>query len=49
MSANDGWMSADEAARLLKVSRTTLYAYVSRGYVRSQPTPGTVARSTVFA
>ena len=22
------------------VSRTTLYAYVSRGYVRSQPTPG---------
>ena len=40
MSANDGWMSAGEAARLLKVSRTTLYAYVSRGYVRSQPTPG---------
>ena len=40
MNANDGWMSAGEAARLLKVSRTTLYAYVSRGYVRSQPTPG---------
>ena len=27
-------------ARLLRVSRTTLYAYVSRGYVRSQATPG---------
>ena len=34
------WMSAGEAARLLGVSRTTLYAYVSRGYVRSQATAG---------
>jgi citrate synthase len=34
------WISAAEAARLLDVSRTTLYAYVSRGYVRSQATPG---------
>ena len=34
------WMSADEAASLLRVSRTTLYAYVSRGYVRSQSMPG---------
>ncbi|HYJ94115.1 MAG TPA: citrate synthase, partial [Vicinamibacterales bacterium] len=40
MNANDSWMGAGDAARLLKVSRTTLYAYVSRGYVRSQPTPG---------
>src|SRR6185436_7876106 len=40
MNADGGWMSADEAARLLKVSRATLYAYVSRGYVRSQATPG---------
>ena len=31
---------AAEAARVLGVSRATLYAYVSRGYVRSQPTPG---------
>ena len=34
------WMAAAEAARVLGVSRATLYAYVSRGYVRSQPTPG---------
>src|SRR6187200_1749985 len=40
MNTNDSWMGAGDAARLLKVSRTTLYAYVSRGYVRSQPTPG---------
>jgi len=30
------WIVADEASRLLRVSRATLYAYVSRGYVRSQ-------------
>jgi citrate synthase len=34
------WMSAAEAARALRVSRATLYAYVSRGLVRSQPVPG---------
>ncbi|HWF85063.1 MAG TPA: citrate/2-methylcitrate synthase, partial [Vicinamibacterales bacterium] len=34
------WMSADEASRKLGVSRSTLYAYVSRGYVRSEPRPG---------
>jgi citrate synthase len=34
------WMTAGEAAGLLQVGRATLYAYVSRGYVRSQPTPG---------
>jgi citrate synthase len=34
------WMSAAEAARALRVSRATLYAYVSRGFVRSQPVPG---------
>jgi citrate synthase len=34
------WIGAGEAARLLGVSRTTLYAYVSRGYVRSQATAG---------
>src|SRR6187401_2713962 len=34
------WMAAADAARVLGVSRATLYAYVSRGYVRSQPTPG---------
>jgi citrate synthase len=30
------WIAAAEAARLLGVSRPTLYAYVSRGFVRSQ-------------
>src|SRR5919106_2025305 len=40
MPADRSWISAAEASRLLRVSRTTLYAYVSRGYVRSQATPG---------
>jgi citrate synthase len=34
------WISAGDASRLLGISRTTLYAYVSRGYVRSQATAG---------
>jgi citrate synthase len=34
------WVSAEEAAALLGVSRATLYAYVSRGFIRSQPTAG---------
>jgi citrate synthase len=40
MTADRSWVTADEASRLLHVRRTTLYAYVSRGYVRSQATPG---------
>src|SRR5262245_46682611 len=40
MSAGQSWISAAEAARMLGVSRTTLYAYVSRGHVRSQATAG---------
>jgi citrate synthase len=31
------WIAAAEASRLLGVTRATLYAYVSRGLVRSQP------------
>src|SRR5262245_62853985 len=34
------WISAAEAARLLNVTNATLYAYVSRGFVRSEPGPG---------
>jgi citrate synthase len=34
------WIDAAEAARRLGVARATLYAYVSRGFVRSQPAPG---------
>ena len=34
------WIGAAEAAGLLGVTRATLYAYVSRGYVRSQARSG---------
>ncbi|MFP5246809.1 MAG: citrate synthase family protein, partial [Thermoanaerobaculia bacterium] len=34
------WLDARAATKLLSVSRATLYAYVSRGYVRSEPVPG---------
>lgn len=40
MSTEDFWISAADASRILRVSRATLYAYVSRGYVRSQSTAG---------
>ena len=43
-SSPTDWMTADEAARALGVSRSTLYAYVSRGLVRSQAAPGTPQR-----
>jgi citrate synthase len=33
-------VTAEEAARLLGVTRRTLYAYVSRGLIRSEPGPG---------
>jgi citrate synthase len=32
----DGWVDAADAARRLHVTRATLYAYVSRGFIRSQ-------------
>jgi len=34
------WLSSDDASKRLGISRTTLYAYVSRGLVRSAATPG---------
>ncbi len=34
------WLHAADAAAALRVSRATLYAYVSRGYIRSQATAG---------
>src|SRR5437660_1683247 len=40
MTASRAWIDADAAARLLQVRPATLYAYVSRGYVRSQAAPG---------
>lgn len=43
-----GWLPAADAARLLGVSRATLYAYVSRGFVRSQPGAGS-SRERLYA
>jgi citrate synthase len=40
MTRPHSWIGAAEAAALLQVSRPTLYAYVSRGLIRSQDTPG---------
>src|SRR6266545_4715349 len=34
------WLDAHEATRLLGVNRATLYAYVSRGFIRSERVPG---------
>lgn len=34
------WITAAEAARTLDITRATLYAYVSRGLIRSEPGPG---------
>jgi citrate synthase len=39
-SRSDDWISAAEAARRLHITRPTLYAYVSRGFVRSQAGTG---------
>lgn len=40
----DDWMTAEQAANALNVTRSTLYAYVSRGLVRSEPASGTPQR-----
>jgi citrate synthase len=42
------WIAAPEAARALGITRATLYAYVSRGYVRSQVSPGST-RARMYA
>lgn len=39
MKKEKEWMSSSNAARALGVSRATLYAYVSRGFVRSEARP----------
>src|SRR5260370_7227767 len=38
---DDLYVSAETAAQMLRVSLPTLYAYVSRKKIRSQPVPGT--------
>ncbi|HXD20578.1 MAG TPA: citrate/2-methylcitrate synthase [Vicinamibacterales bacterium] len=42
------WISAAEASRRLGVTRATLYAYVSRGFVRSQASSG-ASRERTYA
>jgi citrate synthase len=39
MADSQSWIGAADASRLLGVSRATLYAYVSRSFVRSQASP----------
>lgn len=41
MKGGHAWLSAADAAAALAVTRATLYAYVSRGFIRSHPMPGT--------
>jgi citrate synthase len=40
-----GWMTAEAALARLSIARQTLYAYVSRGLVRTRPAPGTGQRN----
>ena len=40
MGRKTEWLDANGATKLLGISRATLYAYVSRGFVRSDPVPG---------
>ena len=46
---SDEYLSAEEAAAYLGVSRPTLYAYVSRGLVVSEAQPGSKRRSRRYA
>lgn len=39
-NAKRAWIEAGEAVKLLGVSRATLYSYVSRGRIRSEPAAG---------
>ena len=43
--SKSAWVDTDEAIELLGVSRATLYAYVSRGRIRSEAVPGGNRRS----
>src|SRR5512143_1902481 len=40
MPKDTDWMTASQAAKVLGVSRATLYAYVSRNFIRSEARPG---------
>lgn len=43
-AGRDTWLTAEQAMALLGVTRQTLYAYVSRGRIRSEPAPGRTRR-----
>ena len=43
-TAKPAWVDAKEATALLGVTRATLYAYVSRGRIRSESAPGSTRR-----
>ena len=43
------WLDAKAATRLLDVNRATLYAYVSRGFVRSEPVEAITRAANVDA
>src|SRR5687767_12942775 len=49
MSRQDDYLSAEEAAAYLGVSRATLYAYVSRGLVVSERDHGSASRSRRYS
>ena len=40
MKADERWITALDASKALRVDRSTLYAYVSRGFIRSESKPG---------
>jgi citrate synthase len=49
MTTDDrGWISTEEAAARLGVKPATLYAYVSRGILRSERVPGAATRRSRF-
>jgi citrate synthase len=39
MTRKKEWVDAAEAVKMLQVNKATLYAYVSRGFIRSEPMP----------
>jgi citrate synthase len=48
-SKESSWIGAAEAARMLDVSRATLYAYVSRGYLRSRAAASGASRERRYS
>lgn len=49
MEIREQYMTAREAAETLEISRATLYAYVSRGLIRSEPVSGQSRRHRYLA